>query len=88
MKEPREQPERKASPRGRSNGHGRELFFRNPGGLKETLSQFPIAEKKNFHPRNLYSPITVFMTEGEIQVLLNEETLRTFHQHTCRKITT
>lgn len=76
MKESREPPGRKASPRGRSNRHGRELLFRSPGGLKETLSQFPIAEKKKFHPRNLYSPITVFMTEGEIQVLLNEETLR------------
>ena len=40
------------------------------------LSHFSIAEKKNFHLRNLYSPITVFTTEGEIQVFLNEETLR------------
>ena len=76
MKKSQEQPERKASPRERNNSHGRELLFRNHGGIKEVLSHFSIAENKNFHPRNLYSSVTVFTTEGEIQIFLNEETLR------------
>ena len=51
MKKSQEQPERKASPRERNNSHGRELLFRNHGGIKEVLSHFSIAENKNFHPR-------------------------------------